>query len=324
MSFMFACPDTPTTATPLLQRMEGRYHMSNRSEQARKIDSANDGESAPLAGRFGRRALMLGAAAAGAGAAASLVGGTAEAAPTSGIALNKTTTTSGSTVLISKKGTGFSGHTSTHGQAGISGIDKNTVKGSFGLLGESDHGTGILGLSHGGDGITGQTVTKGKSGVAGLDFSKDEGAHGVYGQSNLGVGVFGISFGDNGIFGQSQTVGKSAVVGVDLLKKAGGNAVFAQSHHGTAVAALSDAGVALHVEGRAKFKNSGTASVPAGQNSVKVTVGGLTTANIVLATIQNPQAGVFIEGAQPGAGSFTITLSKKAPSAVHVGWFVIG
>jgi hypothetical protein len=57
---------------------------------------------------------------------------------------------------------------------------------------------------------------------------------------------------------------------------------------------------------------------------VKVSVAGLTSANIVLATIQNPQAGVFIEGAQPSSGSFTITLSKKAPGAVHVGWFVIG
>jgi hypothetical protein len=267
---------------------------------------------------------MLGAATAGAGAAAGLVGGVAEAAPATGISLGKTNTTSGSTTVVSKKGTGLSGRTSTHGQAGVSGVDKNTVKGSFGLLGESDHGTAILGISHGGDGITGQTQTSGKSGVAGLDFGKTAGAHGLYGQSNLGVGVFGISFGGNGIFGQSETVGKSAVVGVDLLTKPGGNAGSFQSHEGTAVVALSDHGIALHVEGRAKFKNSGTVSVPAGSNSVKVSVAGLTTANIVLATIQNPQSGVFIEGAQPSSGSFTITLSKKAPAAVHVGWFVIG
>jgi hypothetical protein len=298
--------------------------MSDRSGQLRKIDSAKDADPASLAGRFGRRALMLGAAAAGAGAAASLVGGVAEAAPATGIQLGKNNTTTGSTTVISKKGTGLSGRTSSHGQAGVSGIDKNPANGSFGLIGESDHGTAIYGLSHGGNGVTGQTQTKGKSGVAGLDFSKTAGAHGVYGQSNLGVGVFGISFGDNGIFGQSETVGKSAIVGVDLLAKAGGNAASFQSHHGTAVAALSDHGVALHCEGRAKFKNSGTVSVPAGQGSVKVTVAGLTSANIVLATIQNPQSGVFIEGAQPGAGSFTITLSKKAPGAVHVGWFVIG
>src|SRR6185312_9910654 len=110
----------------------------------------------------------------------------------------------------------------------------------------------------------------------------------------------------------------------DLLKKAGGNAGSFQSHEGTAVLALSGNGLALHCEGRAKFKNSGTVSVPAGQKSARVKVAGLTSANIVLATIQNPQAGVFIEGAQPGKGSFTITLSKKAPGAVHVGWFVIG
>ncbi len=298
--------------------------MRDRSGQGRKIDSAKDTDAASLAGRFGRRAVMLGAAAAGAGAAASLVGGVAEAAPTTGIQLGKNNTTSGSTVVTSTKGTGLSGRTSTHGQSGVSGIDANPVKGSFGLMGKSAHGTAIIGFADNGDGVVGNTKTKGKSGVAGLDFAKTTGAHGVYGQSNLGVGVFGISFGDNGIFGQSMTVGKSAIVGVDLLKKAGGNAGSFQSHEGTAVLALSGNGIALHCEGRAKFKNSGTASVPAGKNSVKVTVAGLTSANIVLATIQNPQAGVFIEGAQAGAGSFTITLSKNAPNAAHIGWFVLG
>jgi hypothetical protein len=299
--------------------------MSDRSGQVRKIDSANNGDPASIAGRFGRRALMLGAAAAGAGAAASLVGGggVAEAAPAGGIQLGKNNTTTGSTTVISKKGTGLSGRTSSKGQAGVSGIDSNKAKGSFGVLGESGHGTAILGISQGGDGVVGQGKTEGQSGVAGLDFCKTKGAHGLYGQSNLGDGVFGISFGGNGVVGQANTPGMSAVVGVDMAGK-NGNAVFAQSHHGTAVAALSVSGVALHVEGRAKFKNSGTVSVPAGSSSVKVSVAGLTSANIVLATIQNPQSGVFIEGAQPGAGSFTITLSKKAPAAVHVGWFVIG
>jgi hypothetical protein len=38
---------------------------------------------------------------------------------------------------------------------------------------------------------------------------------------------------------------------------------------------------------------------------------------------QRPQTGVYIEGAQPANGSFTITLSKNASSPLPVAWFVL-
>src|SRR5215475_6950367 len=107
MSSVFGLPENRRQRL-LRTAANGRQkHMSERSGQDRKIDSAKDADTASLAGRFGRRALMLGAAAAGAGAAASLVGGVAEAAPASGIVLGKNNTTSGSTIVTSKKGTGF-------------------------------------------------------------------------------------------------------------------------------------------------------------------------------------------------------------------------
>ena len=170
----------------------------------------------------------------------------------------------------------------------------------------------IIGSSGSKDGIQGLTFTAGHSGVAGLDFCKTKGAHGLYGQSNLGFGVFGISFGGSGVVGQSNTSGQSAVAGFDRAPS-GGTAVLAQSQHGTA----------LRVEGTAKFGTSGVNSVPSGQRTLTVKASGITATSKVLATIQKPQSGVFIEGAEPGNGSFTITLSKNASSALPVAWFVL-
>jgi hypothetical protein len=122
-------------------------------------------------------------------------------------------------------------------------------------------------------------------------------------------------------------------MGIDGAKSSG-HGVYGQSNHGTAVYATSTEGIGVHasskggtaleVSGKASFSNSGVAHVPGGQKTVKVTVDGMTAASIVLATIQAPQAGVSIEGAQAGAGSFVITLSGKASGDLPVGWFVIG
>ena len=111
---------------------------------------------------------------------------------------------------------------------------------------------------------------------------------------------------------------------MDLLTKPGGNAGSFPWREGTAVVALRNRGITSRVKRQAEFRTAALLPLPTRQNSVKVTIASLTTANIVLATIQNPQSGVFIEGAQPSLGSFTITLSKKPPAPVHVGWFVIG
>jgi hypothetical protein len=270
--------------------------------------------------------MMLGAAAAGAGAAASLVGGgLAEAAPDAAtVQLGKANKAGPTTSISSSDGTGIEGRTSKKGNAGVTGFDDTDKAGAngYGVYGRSNYGPGLLGISEHRDGVVGNTYTSGYSGVAGLDFAKTNGAHGVYGQSNNGHGVFGISFNATGVVGQGNTSGQSGVAGIDMAKS-GGRGVYGQSTHGTAVYAGSETGTALHVAGKATFSTSGIAHVPSGSDSVSVSIKGVTTASIVLATIQDPQGTVSIAGAKPTAGKITITLTNKARSSLPVGYFVI-
>jgi hypothetical protein len=240
------------------------------------------------AGTARRRALLLGAAAAGAAAAATVAGGGAADAADSGspVLLGKTNTASASTAVVAKLGDGLTGQTTTVGQSGVAGIDVTPVKGAHGTYGQSTHGTGVLGVSFHGTGMTGFASTAGESGVSALNTAKK--GYGLFGQANDGVSVF------------------------------------ATSADGTAVHASSAHGIALEVSGKTNFSHSGVVMVPGGGKSVTVRLDGLTSSSIVLATIQRPQEGLAIAGAQAGEGSFEISLSGKAAADVPVGWFVIG
>src|ERR1700683_4169050 len=141
---------------------KGRMSMSDHTGQ-RAIESegtetggtpgtptAQAGPSA--AGRYGRRALMLGAAAAGVGVAAGVAGGgLAEAAPdASAVQLGKANSTSGTTSISSSSGTGVQGRTRRHGMAGVAGFDDTTAVSSpptNGVYGHSAFGNGVLGIS---------------------------------------------------------------------------------------------------------------------------------------------------------------------------------
>jgi len=53
-------------------------------------------------------------------------------------------------------------------------------------------------------------------------------------------------------------------------------------------------------------------------------VAGLTAQNIVIATLQQDKAGVYVRSAVPKAGKFVLTLSANAPTGgLKVGWFVL-
>jgi hypothetical protein len=245
--------------------------MSDQPEQQNENAPAAESAVHSQTARYGRRALIFGATAAGAGLAAELVsGGMAEAAPDASkpVLLGKQNVTSGATSVGSTNSNGLEGH----------------------------------------------TRTTGKSGVAGIDFSTVKGAQGVYGQTNHGNGVFGIGIGGgNGVGGHSNTSGFSAIVGVDSAPS-GGTAVLAQSKHG----------IALHAEGKLKFPtSSGVTTVPAGQRTAAIPVGGMTASCKVFATIQQAQSGVHIEGAEPGSESFTLTLSAHPSAPLRVAWFVL-
>ena len=100
--------------------------------------------------RYGRQALMLGAAAAGAGIALGLVGGAKPADASNGgsVLLGRTNTASDSTIINTRA---------------IDGLQVSTTgdSGSHGVLGTSTSGTGV----------EGQTTGDGQSGVSGIDTS---------------------------------------------------------------------------------------------------------------------------------------------------------
>jgi hypothetical protein len=247
---------------------------------------------AEMAGRrpasAGRRALMLGAAAAGAAAAATVAGGgVADAATTNGkpILLGKSNTASASTSIVSSKDNGLSGQTKTVGFSGLAGIDVTPTKGAHGTYGQSNFGTGVLGVSFHATGVTGFASTEGASGVSAENTAK--GGFGLFGQANEGTSVYGTS--------------------------TNGTGVHASSAHGTA----------LEVSGKTKFSRSGLTIIRGGSRTATVHVDGLTSASIVLATIQRPQAGLALAGALAAEGSFELHLSGPAPADVPVGWLIL-
>lgn len=95
--------------------------------------------------------------------------------------------------------------------------------------------------------------------------------------------------------------------------------------NGTGVHASSVQGTALAVLEKVSFSRSGVAVVPAGHRSVGVSLAGVVSTSLILATLQQSQAGVAVAAAAPGANSFTIYLTKAPKgSSLNVGWFVIG
>ena len=68
--------------------------------------------------------------------------------------------------------------------------------------------------------------------------------------------------------------------------------------------------------------------IPSGSKTATVTPpGGLTSASLVMALMQNVTGGVMVKAAvpNPGAGTFKISLNKAplSPAAATVAWFVV-
>ncbi len=166
--------------------------MSDQPEQHNGNDLASESAVHSLAARYGRRALILGAAAAGAGLAADLVAsGTAEAAPDSSkpVLLGKVNLTSGSTVVGSAKANGLEGHAHTKGKSGVAGIDFSKAKGAQGVYGQTNHGNGVFGIGiGGGNGVGGHSNTSGSSAIVGVD-SAPSGGTAILGKSKHGIAL---------------------------------------------------------------------------------------------------------------------------------------
>jgi hypothetical protein len=185
---------------------------------------------------------------------------------------------------------------------GVWGHTKGVGSGVYGEA--TPNGVGVVG--HGGPtGVSGNGTTYGVEGSSGT------GGTGVYGHNsaNSGIGVWGQMGGvGTGVYGQSTAFG----VGV-----------LGDAPVGTGVQAKSTDGTALDVVGKATFSRSGVVTVVAGTSSKTVTLAGVTTSSMVLATAQQAKA-VHVKAAVPGTGSFTIRLTGKAPvGGLKVAYFVL-
>ncbi len=143
---------------------------------------------------------------------------------------------------------------------------------------------------------------------------------GVQGQSG-GTAVYGLNTGATGIGVRGETSGSGS--GVYGLSNDAGVGVFGDAPNGTGVLAHSTNGTALSVTGKAKFSRSGVVTFAAGTSSKTVTLAGVTTSSMVLATAQQNTTRM-VKAAVPGTGSFVIKLNGTAPTGgLRVAYFVL-
>ena len=201
--------------------------------------------------------------------------------------------------------------------AGVKGNGGGSGPGVSGLGGQ-DNGTGVHGSAFGsGTGVRGDGGSDGGGGVAGFG--------GTSTAPNNGVGVLGAGGAANGIgvWGLGQGTG-AGVLGTGF----NGPAVHGRADLADAIGVLAEntvGGVAFKAAGPARFSRSGVLTVSAGKSTVTKTGVALTSASLVLATLQQDRAGVWVRSAVPKvtASSFTIHLSKAVSSSTKVAWFIV-
>jgi hypothetical protein len=209
--------------------------------------------------------------------------------------------------------------------------------------------SGVYGENTGGGGwgVVGRTNAELKPGVWGDNVG---GGNGVYGLSNgdYASGVYGFNSTDGyGVAGRTGSAVRAATLGDNtgsgpgvVGESAGGTGVLGISHAARTAGVTGDAtastgigvlatasgsGTALSVNGKAKFSRSGIVTIPAGATRITRTGVALTSASLVLATLQAYRAGVAVAAvvSNAGAGSFTIYLTKAVTTATKVAWFAL-
>ena len=151
-------------------------------------------------------------------------------------------------------------------------------------------------------------------------FGFSENAEGVRGLSTTGTAVHGENTGTGE--GVTGTTGGAAAAAVHGFHTSSGIGVLGESIAGTGV--LASAVTALDVVGSAAFSRSGVLTERTGHSSATKTGAALTSASLVLATLQQNRAGVFVQAAVPDVchKSFTVHLSKTVPASTKAAWFI--
>ncbi len=222
--------------------------------------------------------------------------------PTATTAIQNTTTDSTVVWAVSSSGVALRGSSSS--ESGVLGSSNS----GNGVVATSESAAGVWASSAGGNGVYGHTNTAVGSGVYGENTHQ---GYGVAGRSNS------APLGANGVFAAA-TLGDNTANGVG---------VWARSTHGVGLyadAVEADA-VALQANGVTQFRRSGRLTLKAGTSSVTKSGIRIDAGTLVLATLQQDRAGIFVRSAVPNAAgdSFTIRLNKAVAADIKVGWFLV-
>ena len=270
------------------------------TDRASKTDQANRSAVA----RRTRRQLLAG----GTGALAAVLTAEALTRPTPAAAAN------GDTVILGQDNSETLPTVFVNSADGVAALAGTATGSGTGVIGNSDSGDAVLGTSVGGAGVHGTSSGSG-SGVHGTIDGPS--GIGVFGENPSGTAVGGISGASDGVGGTSTS--GNGVHGVSST----GVGVSGECAAGTGVLAAGK--TALKVKGPAVFSRSGILTVAAGSSSATKTGVALSSASLVLATLQQDRAGVWVRSAVPNvaASSFTIHLSKAVSARAKVAWFVV-
>jgi len=229
----------------------------------------------------------------------------------------------------------LSGHPRTVAVAGVSHGGHGVVgaadgEGAVGVGGKSDIGVGVMGDSPSGTGVLGHSESG--NGV----FGRSESDVGVQGRSQTGFGVMGVAegvsegWGPVGVIGAAVGAGAIGVhgksdrgCGVNGRSEYGPGVVGEGLGDGPGVRAESrsrtepyplDGGLALEVQGKARFSTCGAYTLPRGQNSVFVPNAAVTDVSHITVTLTGdpgPRQLHWVER-DPGVG-FRLHLTQGPP-----------
>lgn len=235
---------------------------------------------------------------------------------------------------MSGSGNGVRGESETG--AGVSGHSDSGVAGNFFTnSGKALQVTGVVDITadfagrevviiesnHAGEGALSANARVGGIGVEGAAFPTEQELE--FEDQKAGYGVRGIAMSAEGGYGEGPGVGVHGQSG-------SGTGVLGISQSGTAVEARSGVegdgtGIALLVRGKSMFSTAGSAVIPAGQSSVFVANGAVTSeSHISVTLVGNPgvRALQWVERA-PGTG-FTVHLTTAGPKpATPLTYFVV-
>jgi hypothetical protein len=179
-------------------------------------------------------------------------------------------------------------------------------------------------------GISGPGIPPPAEPETGVHGTADEStaSNGVKGGSADGVGVWGTSDTGFGVLGTG-SVGLYGLGGYGVYAEGSDAGLFAAAEGGCTTDPSTGhvscgIGVAIQVAGRAKFSRSGKAVFAAGTSSKKISAIAVYSDSLVLGTLQQNRAGVYVQAIvpDPADSSFTIYLNKAVASSTAVGWFI--